>query len=411
MSAAARISDLLRTCPRLTILVTSRAPLHLSGEHDFAVPPLPVPDAHEPLDVPGLMTCPSVALFVMRARTVRTDFTLTAQNAAAVREICRRLDGLPLAIELAAARTRLLPPEALLARLSDRLALLVGGARDLPARHQTLRATIEWSHGLLAEAEQILFRRLSVFAGGCTLEAAEKVCTPAGDLSLDVLDTLQLLVDSSLVRPEAQPDGHPRVGMLDTVRAYARERLEASGEAAAVRRQHVAYFLGLAEAAERLLRGPDQAASLDLLEWEHDNLRAALRWAIDSADHEMELRLAGALGRFWLVRGYLTEGDRWLADALVRGSGESPEVQAKALNGAGNLAGNRGDVERATALHERALSLRRTTADQASIGQSLHNLGGVAVLQGNYPLAGNGMKKAWLCAADLGTSVVSRLAC
>jgi predicted ATPase/class 3 adenylate cyclase len=276
LDAAPLLADLLAASPALAVLATSRAPLRLAGEREVAVPPLPLPAAGRPPAREELGECAAVRLFVDRAQAVRADFRLTDENAAAVAEICRRLDGLPLALALAAARARLFAPPALLARLARPLALLTGGARDLPARQQTLRATIDWSYGLLGAGEQRLFARLAVFAGGCTLEAAEAVCDGAGDLGADVLEGLEALVAQSLLRWEPGAGDEARVAMLETLREYAAERLAASGEAAAAGRAHAAHYLALAEAAERELAGPRQAAALARLEAEHDNLRAAL---------------------------------------------------------------------------------------------------------------------------------------
>ena len=259
LAAAPAVAELLAACPGLTVLATSRAPLHLYGEHEYPVPPLALPDLARLADPAALAGVPAVALLVERARAVRPDFRLTAENAPAVAEVCVRLDGLPLALELAAARLKLLPPQAILARLGSRLDLLTGGARDRPARHQTLRAALAWSHDLLSAGEQRLLRRLAVFAGGCTLEAAEAVCAfGAGEERGDggppsaspVFDRLAALVDQSLLQQRDQPDGEPRFVMLETIREDGLERLEASGEAPATRRRHAEYYLGLLEAAE-----------------------------------------------------------------------------------------------------------------------------------------------------------------
>ncbi|HEV2235809.1 MAG TPA: adenylate/guanylate cyclase domain-containing protein, partial [Ktedonobacterales bacterium] len=259
VGAAAEVAALLETCPRLKLLVTSRLPLRLRGEHEYAVPPLRLPDSDGKMDVGALTQYEAVALFVQRAQSARADFAVTAANAPAIAEICRRLDGLPLAIELAAARSKLLPPEALLARLGRQLSVLTGGARDLEERQQTMRATIAWSDELLSVEERTLFRRLAVFAGGSTLEAAEAVCgaTPSGaPLEMDVLDGLSILVDQSLFQ-QREEGGEPRLGMLHVIREYALEQLEASGEAEALRRAHAAYFLALAERAEPELIRPE----------------------------------------------------------------------------------------------------------------------------------------------------------
>ena len=277
-----------------------------------------------------------MALFVQRARLVRPDFALTERNARAIAEICARLDGLPLALELAAARVRLLPPEVLAVRLERRLALLTGGARDLPARQRTLRDTIAWSYDLLDPDEQRLFRRLAVFAGGCTLEATEAIC----GAGLDVLDRLASLVDQSLMRGETteDPAGEARFAMLETVREYAHERLEVSWEAEVLGRRHADFFLALAEEAEPKLTGREQGVWLARLEEEHANLRAVLSRARERGEWETLLRLAGALGHFWIVRGHLSEGQRWLEEALSHRGRGSAKAQAKALLAAGTVA-------------------------------------------------------------------------
>ncbi|MFQ5794857.1 MAG: AAA family ATPase [Candidatus Bipolaricaulia bacterium] len=302
VAAAPQVAELLAACAWLKLLVTSREPCHVRGEHVFPVPPLalPEPDRKRPLAIEYLMQYEAVRLFIDRAQAVKPDFAVTHENAPAVAEICIRLDGLPLAIELAAARITLLPPQVMLARLGSRLKLLTGGARDLPARQQTLRATIDWSYDLLDASEQTLFERLSVFVGGCTLEVAEAVCNGTGDLELDVdvLDGLASLVDKNLLRQEEQVEGAPRFLMLETIREYGLERLEASGEAEATQRTRADYYLALAEQAEpKLWGGPEQGEWLDRLEVEHDNLRAALAWCEQSGECEVGLRLGVALRR------------------------------------------------------------------------------------------------------------------
>jgi predicted ATPase len=333
VEACARLAEaLLRACPDVRLLATSREPLRLSGEQAFPVPPLALPAAGARAAAEALARYAAVALFVERAASVRPGFALTGANAAAVAAICARLDGLPLALELAAARSRLLPPAALLARLEGGpagtpLRLLSGGARDLPARQQTLRGAITWSHDLLAPDEQRLFRRFGVFAGGCALEAAEAVCGPDGDPGTDPLaplDGLASLVDKSLLRQEEQPDGAPRLAMLETVREYALERLAASGEAPAIGRRHAAYYLALAEQAEPHLQMSDQvaelggareAAWLERLEAEHANLRAALRWWEARASRaRASPGDRGPWGGWsgWSRRGHRREGRGWL---------------------------------------------------------------------------------------------------
>ncbi|HEX6737279.1 MAG TPA: adenylate/guanylate cyclase domain-containing protein, partial [Vicinamibacteria bacterium] len=294
LAAAPLLADLLAACPGLKVLVTSRTVLRLYGAQEFPVPPLALPDPGPLPPLEALSQYAAVALFIQRAQAAKPDFQVTNATAPLVAEICARLDGLPLAIELAAARVRLLPLPTLLARLEHRLQVLTGGAQDLPARHQTLRGAITWSHDLLDAGEQQLFRRLAVFAGGCTLEAAELVCNVGGDLALELLDGLASLVDKSLLRQSERADGEPCFVMLDTIREYGRERLEANGEAAAIERAHAAYYLALAEEAEQALLEPRQAAWLARLDEEHDNLRAALDWARAHGQAAVALRLAGA---------------------------------------------------------------------------------------------------------------------
>jgi len=345
-TAAVLVVDLLTACPRLTVLVTSRAPLHVRGEQTFAVSPLALPDATHPPPADALTQYSAIELFLQRARAHAPDFELTVANAPAVAAICRHLDGLPLAIELAASRIALLPPQALLARLERRLSLLIAGAHDLPRRQRTLRAAIAWSYDLLAADERALFARLGIFVGGCTLEAAEAVCRAAcgaaGDRRDTELDGLASLMDKSLLRMAAAGQGEPRFGMLETIREYALERLAARGDEEESRRRHAGYYLALAEAAEPELTGPTQGMWLERLEHEGDNLRAALRWTRESGEIETGLRLAGALWRFWYTRGYQREGRGWLEGLLAlaaTGPGApSKAARAKAFNAAGVLA-------------------------------------------------------------------------
>jgi predicted ATPase len=394
VAAALLVAELLAACPRLKCLVTSRVVLRLSGEHEFPVPPLELPDPRRLPAINTLSQYAAVALFIQRALAVKPDFRVDNANAPAVAEICVRLDGLPLAIELAAARIKLLPPQAILTRLGRRLELLRGGARDMPERHQTLRQAIAWSYDLLEAGEQVLFRRLAVFARGCALEAAEAVCqavdAPAAGAgqSLDVLDGVASLVDKSLLRQQEQESGEPRFRMLETIREYGLECLRASGEEPAVRRAHADYYRTLAEEAEPALTGSDQATWLELLEAEHDNLRAALRWAEEGGEAESGLRLAGALCQFWLIRGHLREGREWLARLLgLAGASPRTAARAKALTRAGHLAHNLGDFTAARALFEESLALWRELGDQQGIAASLNDLGWVVLCQGDYAVA------------------------
>jgi poly(hydroxyalkanoate) depolymerase family esterase len=353
LAAAPLLADLLARCPQLTVLVTSRAALHLRGEHEVPVPPLALPDLRCLPDLTALAQYPAVALFVQRAQAVKLDFQLSSANAPAVAAICVRLDGLPLALELAAARVRMLPPHALLTRLSDRLKLLTGGPRDVPARQQTLRATLDWSYGLLDADEQVLFARLGVFVGGAALEAIEAVCDPQGDLPLDTLDGIESLLDKNLLRRDEGVGGEPRFGMLETIHEYARERLEASGERERLRQQHATYYLALAEATEAAVTEPEGAAWLARLEAERDNLRAVLGWARERGDEELGLRLAGVLCR---PGGCICEGRRWLEALLAKGDTAPTEIQVRALLADGNLACYRADLQHARARGEESLT-------------------------------------------------------
>jgi DNA-binding CsgD family transcriptional regulator/tetratricopeptide (TPR) repeat protein len=289
-----------------------------------------------------------------------------------------RLDGLPLAIELAAARIKLLTPRAMLKRLGSRLKLVTEGARNLPERQRTLRGTIEWSYTLLEEGERVLFARLAVFAGGRTLEAIEAICVAKGDLPVDALEGVSSLLDKSLLRQEEGLEGEPRFVMLETIHEFARERLEASGEAEEIKRLHAEYFLALAEGAEPELTGPDQLACLERLEAEHDNMRAALQWSVEK-EPETALRLAGKLARFWEIRSDISEGSRWLEAALRQSARPDTVTQAatraKALTGAGTFAWHRGDYDKATALHGQALKLYKELGDDSGVAFSLMCLG------------------------------------
>ena len=387
LPAVPAVAALLAAAPKLGILVTSRAALHLYAEHEYVVEPLAVPDSRGAADLAIVARSAAIQLFVQRARAITKTFALTADNAGAIAEICRQLDGLPLAIELATARVRILSPEALRTRLERRLPLLTGGARDLPARQQTMRNAIAWSHDLLDDREQRLFRNLAVFVGGCTLAAIEAVCG-MDDVPGDGLDGIQSLAEKSLVRTDAQADGTSRVAMLETIREYAGELLEASGDATAMRDRHARFFRDLAEAAEPSLVGPEQRPWSIRLEAEHDNLRAAMAWARAQGEAGIGLRIAGALWRFWLTHGFLTEGRTWLEvfltstiDAERRRLASS---WAKALLGAAILATEQGDYARATALAEGSLPLLEEMGERATTAGLLRVLGNVARYQGAY---------------------------
>jgi predicted ATPase/class 3 adenylate cyclase len=373
VDAAPRFAELLAGAPGLKLLTTSRSPLRLAAEQQYPLETLVDEDA--------------LALFLARARAVRPDFALNGQRGT-VAEICRRLDNLPLAIELAASRVRAVSPDAILARLETRLKLLTGGARELPERQQTLRAAIDWSYDLLSEDERTCFRRLAVFVAGWTVEAAEAVCDPAGEFAFDVLDGLTSLVDKSLVRPGREVVGEPRFWMLQTINEYASGRLEESGELDEVRRRHADHFLTLAEEAAKVAYGGgDQAAWWSRLDADHDNLRAALAWSASNDDRETELRLGNALWHFWSVRGHLTEGRQWLEEAIARSESAPPELRASTLAAAGALAYRQGDYERARSLADASLDLHRALGDERETARSLGELANVAVAMGEYEQA------------------------
>ena len=373
VAAAPVVAHLLTTGAKLKIAVTSQAPLHVYGEHEFPVPPLALPDLKSIPQIEVLARLPAVALFVERAQAVKREFALTRENAPAVAAICARLDGLPLAIELAAARIKLLSPSAMLARLESRLNLLTGGARDLPTRQQTLRSTVDWSYGLLNAAEQTLLRRLSVFAGGCTLEGVEAVCDTRGDLGLDILDGMASMVDKSLAQQVEQVDAETRFFTLNTIREYAIERLVASDDEAAARRAHAAYYLVLAEeGAEDVVAHPEW---LDRFEVEHDNFRLALDYLIKTGEAEWGLRLGAALFRFWETREHLTEGRDAIARLLaMEGASARPKLRARLLFAAAVLAGEQGDYGSARQLFEDSLETCLELNDSRGVAVALNAL-------------------------------------
>jgi predicted ATPase/class 3 adenylate cyclase len=382
LGAAALVTELLSAAPNLKVVTTSRILLRLYGEYEFAVPPLEVPDPGRRQSLEQVTQYEAVRLFIERARAAKADFAVTSDNAPEVAEICARLDGLPLAIELAAARIKLLSPRAILDRLGDRLKLLTSGARNLPERQRTLRGAIEWSYKLLDAAERTLFTRAAVFSGGFTLEAMETVCDAGEELPLDIFEGASSLLDKSLLRREEGADDEPRFVMLETIHEYARERLEQSGEAEGMRRLHAEYFLALAERGESKLRGEEEAKWLERLEAEHDNMREALSWALAGEEAGLGLRLAGALWRFWWLRGYYHEGRRWLEEALAKETRTSA-ARAKALEAVGWLADDQGDIDRAVAAAEEGLGLS-TGADAAPF---LLILGSAAGIRGDHERA------------------------
>src|SRR5215213_7230378 len=381
LPAAPVVSDLLLACPGVKILATSRAPLHLRGEREYPVPALALPDPSRQEPTAQLIHYEAIRLFVERAQAAKPAFALTDENAAAVAEICRRLDGLPLALELAAARVKLLPPQALLERLGERLKLLTGGARDAPARQRTLRDAIAWSHDLLSSHDQTLFRRLAVFAGGCSLEAVEAVANAAGDL--DTWEGMTSLVDESLLRQIEGPDDEPRFAMLETIREYGLERLEVSRDSGTVQERHATYFASVAEALRPHLYGPDQARITARLDAEQGNMRAALAWAIEHADAATGLRLAANLRKFWLLRSQLTEGRDWLEQTLAMPGDAPAATRIDALYGVGSFARLQGDYHQAIAYGEEGLALARGIGDEIHAARSLYLLGLIAHYEGD----------------------------
>jgi predicted ATPase/serine/threonine protein kinase len=373
VSAAPILAQMLTAGPKLKVLVTSQAALHIYGEHEFPVPPLEVAD---PKSMPGLEVLsriPAIALFVERAQAVKHQFALTKENAPAVASICARLDGLPLAIELAAARVKLLSPFAMLARLESRLNLLTGGARDLPTRQQTLRNTVEWSYGLLNSAEQTLLQRLSVFTEGCTLEAVEAVCDTQGDLGLDILDGIASLVDKSLVQQVEQVAKETRFTMLSTIREYGLERLAETADESATRRAHAAYYLVLAEeGAVDIVAQPEW---LDRFDAEHENFLVAIDYLIKTGDAEWGMRLGIALFRFWETREHITEGRDALGRILAMEEATArPRLRARLLFAAAVLAGAQGDYRSSRALFEENLEIYNQLNDKRGVAVALNAL-------------------------------------
>ena len=390
IEAAARLAEyLLHSCPRLKVLATSREPLGIAGEVVWQVVPLSLPNRDRSASVEDLMRYEALRLFVDRARLRLPDFELTEKNAGAVARVCRKLGGIPLAIELATARMGALAVEQVAQRLETSLDVLRGGSRTAAARQRTLRATLDWSHDLLSEDEKVLFRRLSVFAGGWTLEAAEAVCSGGGVEQEDVLDLLGTLVDKSLVVAGATSSGALRYGMLEPIRQYAKELLEQGGQAEVVQGQHGAFFLALAEEAEPELAGSTQGVWAERLEAEHDNMREVLSWLLEHEEGETALLLGAALWRFWSVRGYLSEGTKWLERVLAEGDPAASPARVKALEGMGWLAQFQGEYQRASTIYEEMLELSRGLGDKGNMATALNSLGTVAAQQGDNERARN----------------------
>jgi predicted ATPase/DNA-binding XRE family transcriptional regulator len=451
LPAAEVISRLAATCPDLTILVTSRAVLHLAAEHEYSVPLLATPIPGHVPELDALSRYDAIQLFVQRVESVRPGFGLTENNAASIAEICYRLDGLPLAIELAAARVRVFPPQALVTELSDQLGLLIGGPQDAPAKQQALRNTVDWSYSLLSESERDLFGRLSVFAGGWTLEGAEAVGSSEGSPGDDVLKGMASLVDKSLLRPEAEVSGGPRFGMLESIRAFALDRLAAGGEEAAARDRHATYFLGMTEQACQVLGERSAPEWLDRLQQERDNVSAALSWLQAQEDGDRFCRLVLALWPFWNPRGYHREARRWLEAALEHCSlvGESARGSLRLALGAtlnslghGELAAarireslvlfrqlgdrrhiaicwrqlgrgalDRGDLVDALTCYTEALTTARAAGDDIQIAASLNTVALVALGQGRYDdaLTDGRLSLALARAGDVRSIIVASL--
>lgn len=404
LTASSMLTDLLDACRQFRVLVTSRRVLHLSREYEYPISGLTTPDLGALPDVPALSECDAVRLFTERAQAASPGFRLIAENAALVAEICHRLDGLPLAIELAAARIRLFPVPALLRRLTQRLPLLTGGPLDLPERHQTLRRAIDWSYGLLSPEEQILFARLSVFVGGCTLDAIEAVCTVPTELGGDVLTGVTSLVEQSLLRQEGQRE--PRFVMLETIREYAEERLANEGVHDDLKRRHADYYLRLAEEVSAESPGGEPVPWLDQLEAERHNLRAVLEWARGGGDVEIGLRLAVALGPFWDARGPLSEGRRWIEEFLAAVEARcldlSPSLRAAALFTAGQLAAFQSPRAGGADLLERSLTLYRELGDKPGSAQAVTALALELIKQGDRERAGAFLEEGASLAREIG---------
>ncbi len=412
VSAAPHMTDLLVACPKLKLLVTSREVLRVRAEHEFVVPPLALPDRTSLAEQTELLHYAAVNLFHQRVMAVKPDFQITPANARAIAEICIRLDGLPLAIELAAARMKLLSPQALLARLSQLLQILTSGVRDSPARQQSLRNTIAWSYNLLKAEEQQLFRRLSVFNGGCTLEAIEAIQTALEKEPdvVQVVDGVTSLIDKSLLQCTEQEDNESRLWMLETIREYAWECLRESGEEESILRAHASYYLALVEEAELHLKGAQQLQWLRRLDREQENLRAALGWLIAHEEGEKALRFCVSLWLFWQTRGYWSEGRRWLKTALaLPEAGKRTTLRAIVLSAAGELAAVQGDLQEAHVLLAESVALCRELDNDHGVVFPMSTLGRVMAQQGDHAAAASLLKECiTLCRKSGSTWELSR---
>jgi len=383
LEAAPMLAGLLMSAPMVKALVTSRGSLHITGEHECAVAPLALPDLDSLPPVNLLVRYPAIKLFVQRAEASKAGFALSEDDALAVAQICARLDGLPLAIELAAARIKLFSPQLILARLENRFALLTQGPRDLPARQQTLQKTLDWSYELLEENEQQLFTRLAVFVGGCTIEAADAVCNLESDRRIDVVVLLASLIDKSMLKRELEERPDARFGMLETLHEYARERLIERGEADILRRKHAEYYLAFVEQAEQTFRGPQARMSMERIDREYANVCAALTWSQGAPDRaELGLRMAGALWWFWDQRSW-NEGDKWLQALTNRPELGKTSARAKALTAAAFFSNGCQQPNQAIALACAALKMARELGDRTCIAWALHILGDIRGLQGD----------------------------
>lgn len=405
--AAAVVTDLVARCPALKILITSRVGLRLRSGHEFGVLPLAIPQPTDPVSVHALATNPAVDLFLRRAQAAKAEFALTVGNAAAVAAICRSLEGVPLALELAAARIPVLPPHAILTRLDHRLAFLTGGAPDAPPRQRTMRETVAWSHDLLEPPARRLFRRLAIFEGGGSLPAIETVCADAADSDTDVLDALQDLHHSSLLLLHEPDDDEPRFRMFETIREYAAEQLHDSVEADEVASRHAEHYLSLAEEAARAAQSPAAASWLARLEHEHDNLRAVLRRCVARQDGDTGTRLAAALWWFWYVRGHAAEGRSWIGEMLsLPGAGRRPACRAAALLGAGQLAIALGDYGDARDRLDESVELLRAGHEHRGLAEALLVAGFAARVQEDYGAADARLHEALALARSTGHTFI-----
>jgi predicted ATPase/DNA-binding CsgD family transcriptional regulator len=413
VEAAPLVADLLQAASRLKLLVTSREVLRIRGEQEFAVPVMLLPNLERIPSASHVLEYEAVQLFAQRAASASVEFKVTDENALVIAAICWRLDGLPLAIELAAARSKLLPPQALFEKLGQRLALLTGGARDLPPRQRTLRSAIEWSYNLLDENERKLFRRMGVFVGGSKWEAVEAVCNADGSIAPSVLDVIAALVDKSLVNQSEHEGQEPRLEMLETLKEYALEQLEESGEAEEIRQRYALYYLALAERAMPLFNGTEGPQWLSRIEEEHDNLRAALQWAKREAEDsggglgtEMGLRLAIALGRFCYIRGYLNEGRNWISEMLaLPGVDGHKKLQVTALEQIGRIAYAQSDYRAARAFFEDGLAIGKEIGDRWWIAYTLEGLAEVATEEGDYATAPSLFEESLAILRELGDTL------